>query len=352
MRGNLSIKLLLLVLGLGWLSPVQAERSVTDSAGRTVTVPDNIRRVFVAGPPASIFLYILAPDRLLGWPRAPRADERAYLAEQYRDLPELGRLTGRGDTANIEVVLAAKPDIIFDFGSVAPTYVSLAERVQAQTGIPYLLIDGTFANTVASLRLLGDILGVGERAERLARYAEQTFARLDKVLAEIPQDQRPRVYFARGPSGLETGVRGSINTEIIERVGAVNVAVAPGQRGLAQVSMEQVIVWNPATIITIDDRFFDAIAQNPLWRGVAAVRAGRVYFAPRLPFGWVDRPPSLNRLIGLQWLAQLFYPEFFETDLRAMTREFYRLFYHMELSDEQLDALLAGTGGQTEKISE
>ncbi|MCB1805699.1 MAG: iron ABC transporter substrate-binding protein, partial [Candidatus Competibacteraceae bacterium] len=116
--------------------PAHAERTVTDSAGRTLVVPDTIQRVFAAGPPASIFLYILAPDRLLGWPRAPRADERAYLAPEYRDLPELGRLTGRGDTANVEVILTTRPDIIFDFGSIAPTYVSLADRVQAQTGIP------------------------------------------------------------------------------------------------------------------------------------------------------------------------------------------------------------------------
>jgi iron complex transport system substrate-binding protein len=234
---------------------------VTDSAGRTVTVPDRIERVFAAGPPASIFLYVLAPEKLLGWPRPPHADEAAFLAEPYRDLPELGRLTGRGDTANIEVVLAAKPDLIFDFGSVAPTYISLADRVQEQTGIPYILIDGTFANTVASLRLLGSILGVGERAEELAKYTEKAFSELDQALTQIPQEKRPKVYFARGPEGLETGVRGSINTEIIERVGAINVADAPGQRGLANISVEQVIVWNPDTIVTLDERFFAGIQK-------------------------------------------------------------------------------------------
>lgn len=85
--------------------PARAERLVTDSAGRQVALPDRIERVFAAGPPASVLVYVLAPDKLLGWSRAATPAEREYLAAPYGDLPELGRLTGRGDTANLEVVL-------------------------------------------------------------------------------------------------------------------------------------------------------------------------------------------------------------------------------------------------------
>jgi iron complex transport system substrate-binding protein len=338
--GLLSLTLLGLLLPLA-----QAQHTVVDSAGRPVAVPAEIKRVFAAGPPASIFLYVLAPDRLLGWPRGLRADEQSFIAAPYRELPELGRLTGRGDTANLEVILAARPDIIFDFGSLAPTYVSLADRMQQQTSVPYLLIDGTFANTAASLRLLGDILDVAARAEQLARYTEQQLRAVDQVLAKVPLAQRPRVYFARGPDGLETGVRGSINTEIIERVGAVNVAEAPSQEGLARVSVEQLLSWNPDTIVTLEEAFYASVWQDPRWQNVAAVQQGRVFLAPRLPFGWVDRPPSVNRLIGLQWLARLFYPAHFQDDLRTVTRKFYRLFYHVELSDVELNTLLAKAAG-------
>ena len=144
-------------------------RTVTDSAGRTVEVPDRIDKVFAAGPPASILLYILAPEKMTGWPNPPTAEERPFIAPAYRDLPALGRLTGRGGTANLEVVLNTKPDLIIDFGSVRDTYVSLADNVQAQTKIPYVLIDGRFSATPAALRLLGDILGLKERGETLAR---------------------------------------------------------------------------------------------------------------------------------------------------------------------------------------
>ena len=175
----------LLALALAYVAPATA-RTVTDSAGRSVDIPASVTRVYAAGPPASILLYVLAPERLTGWPRPPRAEERPYIAAPYRDLPETGRLTGRGDTANLEVVLRDRPDLIVDFGSVRDTYVSLADRVQAQTGIPYLLIDGRFEATPAALRLMGEVLGVERRAEALARYVESLFAELDAGLTEIP----------------------------------------------------------------------------------------------------------------------------------------------------------------------
>ena len=49
--------------------------TVTDGAGRPVPVPERVERVFPAGPPAAIFLYTLAPELLIGWPRANRPEE-------------------------------------------------------------------------------------------------------------------------------------------------------------------------------------------------------------------------------------------------------------------------------------
>ena len=334
--------LMLMVLAL----PVQA-RTITDSAGRVVEIPDDVTTVFAAGPPAAILLYIMKPEAMTGWPRALRPEERAYIAAPYRDLPETGRLTGRGGEANLERVLQIAPDLILDFGSVRDTYVDLADRVQDQTGIPYILIDGRFENTPAALRLLGEALGVPERGEALAEDVEATFARIDAILEDVPEVDRPRVYLARGPEGLETGMKGSINTEIIERAGGRNVADDGGAtRGLVQASMEQVIVANPDTIVTWDPNFFGKVFDEPLWQGIDAIEDGRVYLSPTAPFGWIDRPPSLNRMMGLIWMAGLLYPDRWEGDLRAETRAFYDLYYHVDLSDEELERLLAWAEGR------
>jgi hypothetical protein len=54
----------------------------------------------------------------------------------------------------------------------------------------------------------------------------------------------------------------------------------------------------------------------------------------------------LNRVIGLKWLAGLFYPDQLSQDLRETTRSFYGLFYHVEPSDAALDILIAWSKGQ------
>ena len=321
-------------------------RTITDSAGRVVDVPDKVTRIFAAGPPASILVYALKPEALLGWPRALRDYEKPYIAEPFRELPETGRLTGRGGGANLERVLALKPDLVIDFGSVRDTYIDLANRVQEQTGFPYLLVNGRFEETAASIRLVGEALGVPDRGEALAADVEATFAALEAVLAAVPENERPRVYMARGPDGLETGLKGSINTEIIERAGGRNVADVPGRYGLVQASPEAVIVSNPDTIVTWDRIFFSRVWRDPLWQGITAVREGRVYLSPTAPFGWIDRPPSVNRMMGLKWLAGLFYPERWSGSLREDTAAFYRLWYHVDLGEAELDRLLEWANGR------
>jgi iron complex transport system substrate-binding protein len=314
--------------------------TVSDSAGRAVPVPARVERVFPAGPPAAIFLYTLAPELLIGWPRANRPEEREFLLPDVGNRPEVGRITGRGNTANLEVVLALKPDLILDVGNMNPTYVSLADRVQQQTGVPYALLDGRFDGIPQGYRTLGALIGRREQGEAFARSAEGTIKTITQRIEAIAPERRPRVYYARGPRGLETGLGGSINVETIELL-ARNVA--GGTRGgLATVSIEQVLLWSPDVIVTIDQDFAAHVSNDPAWAPVAAVRARRVHLSPKLPFGWVDFPPTVNRLIGLWWLAKILYPDLFAEDLRALTRDFYARFYHVTPSDAQIDRVLAG----------
>ena len=335
-----------LLAGLATLPGLSARAqtgSVRDSAGRAVPVPASVTRVFPAGPPASIVLYTLAPDLLLGWARPNGKEEREFLLPDVGARPELGRLTGRGNTTNLEVVLSLKPDLIIDIGTIADTYVSLADRVQGQTSIPYALLDGRFEAIASTYRTLGALIGRRERAEELARYAERTVATVQGRIGGIREAQRPRVYYARGPQGLETALRGSINVETLEFLGARNVA-GESTGGLANVSLEQVLAWAPDVIVTIDRDFARSVRANPLWASVPAVRAGRVHLSPTLPFGWVDFPPSVNRLVGLWWLAKALYPEHFPEDIRPIARDFYTRFYHVSPSDEQMDRVLTAKG--------
>jgi len=317
--------------------------TLTDATGRAITIPDKVERIFAAGPPAAILLYTLAPELLLGWTKSPEPGQCAFLGPGACDKPEVGRLTGRGNTTNLEVLLNLKPDLVLDVGTINDTYISLATRVQEQSGIPYALLDGRFDAVVPLYRKLGELTRRQDQAEAFARYAENTIVTIKGRIDTIPNDQRPRVYYGRGPKGLETGLAGSINVETIEFLGAHNVA-AERRGGMATVSVEQVLAWNPDVIITIEPTFAATVKTDPVWAPIKAVQTARVYLSPRLPFGWVDFPPSVNRLIGLWWTAKAFYPDKFPEDLRPLTREFYQRFYHMTPNEEQIDNLLSGQG--------
>ena len=336
------------LLGLGalaaliWPSWRAAATAFTNSAGRQVDFPGPVRRVFPAGLPASVTLFTVAPEKMLGWTRAPSEAARPFLPKRYAEFPEIGRLTGRGNTVNLENVVKLAPDLVLDVGNTTETYVSLANRVQAQTHIPDVLIAGHLAQTPQTLRILGGLLEVQQRAETLAAYAEAVLSRVQKQIEKIPPAERPTLFIARGPHGLESAVAGSIGSEVVDLVGARNViGKEPGPHTIVDVSPEQVLAWQPEMILTIDRRFHAAIRTDPVWRQLKAVQAGHIHFVPDLPFSWLDDPPAPNRLIGLLWLGKLLYPASFPQDIRAEARRFYALFYQQEPSDAQLDGLFA-----------
>jgi iron complex transport system substrate-binding protein len=174
-----------------------------------IATAQRVERVYAAGPPASVLVFAIAPDKLVGWTRAMRPNEAQFFTEKYARLPELGRLTGRGNTANVEVILKAKADLIVDVGSTGATLASLAAQVQEQTNIPYVLLDGRIESTPATMRSLGRLMGNTKEAEALALWFENELKEVKVRVARASSP--PLVYYGRSPSGLQTGGKGSIN---------------------------------------------------------------------------------------------------------------------------------------------
>ncbi|ENO89560.1 ABC transporter substrate-binding protein, partial [Thauera linaloolentis] len=167
----------------------------------------------------------------------------------------------------------------------------------------------------------GHLLGAGERGEALARHAETVLAACPPSAPQAGQ----KVYLARGADGLETPLPGSVNSECIEAACAVNAARGSGN--LARVSLEQLLAWAPDAIVTQYAEFAALARRDAAWNALPAVRAGRLFLAPNLPFGWLDGPPSVNRLIGVRWLREVLSPRQPATDWIDEAQAFHRLFY-------------------------
>jgi iron complex transport system substrate-binding protein len=232
------------------------------------------------------------------------------------------------------------PDLIIDFGVVTPQAAALADRIEAQTRTPYIVLDGSIQRTPEMLRSIGTILGVGDHRLDVASYAYHAIQGLRGKLLIQSADNRPLVYYGLGSDGLTTGLAGALVTAGIDQAGAVNVAARLGPGELTRVTRAQIFAWNPDIVIAQERSFYDALRRDPGWRGLAAVRSQRVFLAPAQPFGWIDNPAGINRMVGLYWLSALFYPNALEEDLRTTVRDFYQTFYGVALTDRQLDALV------------
>ena len=322
-------------LGLGlalapWL-PAMA-RAATTEFFYFGQVPKHPKRIFAAGPPAAVLVHCLAPHKLLGWPWP--VPHLGLLPDDSVQLPMLGKLAGRGSTLPLERLYALKPDLIVDAGNVDPSYLSQAEKTSAQLRLPYYLFSTRLAETPKLLREAGLRFDEAERGKRLARQAQ---AMLDHAQAHPLSG---RVYLARGPHGLEAGLAGSIHSEVLDFCGLTNVAASLGSQSLGQVSLEQLYAWQPQHIICQDRAQLEHIRANPAWQRLAAMQQGQVHLAPAQPFGWLDGPPSINRLLGLWWLEAVFKPEL-RPDLPAKVADFYALFYGKRPNAIQLNLLLA-----------
>lgn len=322
------------------------EREITDMAGRTMTVPLEIESVFSTGPAAAIYLYTLVPDKLLGWNYALNDIEKSIILEQYHDLPNFGQ----GDAVNYEAVIAAGPTIALSVTSINDGSIDASDALAEQLGVPVVMVSSDLLDAPAVYRFMGELFGVEEQAEALAAYAEETFNAISSL--DIPNEEKVRIYYGNGEDSLETAPAGSSHGQIIDLVNAVNVAdLELGDGSRVQISAEQLLAWDPDVIIVNGEPKADmtgsaaaeAILADPLFATLKAVQNGAVYGTPNAPFSWVDRPPGPNRIVGMRWLSGLIYPEYLDYDVDEAVREFFQLFYHVELTDEQLTQLYNGT---------
>ena len=324
-------------------------REITDMAGRKVTVPaaEDIESVFSTGPVAAIFMYMVAPDKLLGWNYELNDVEKSIILEKYHDLPNFGM----GDAINYEAVIAANPTIALNCGKINDAMVSDCDALSESLGIPVIAVDNELNNSAEAFRFMGELLGVEDHAEELAEYSEKIFTDI-AALADIPEDEKVSVYFGNGEDSLETAPRGSQHAQILDAVNVTNVAdLELGDGSRVQISAEQLLAWNPDVIVVNGEPKADKsgnsaaedILSNPDYASLKAVQDNKVYGTPNAPFSWVDRPAGPNRLIGMRWLSAVVYPEYIKCDVNEEIREFFNLFYHVDLSDEQLENVLKGT---------
>lgn len=316
-------------------------------ANRSLTVPESVSKVVSTSPPTTTILYMIAPDKLGEMNFQWTSDELKYVPSQYQNYPNIGGWYGT-QTGNYEQFLATEPEIIFD--SVDEGEVSDVEDRQKKFGsIPDVAVyDDTNITTMnSSIEFVGKVVGEESKAKELNEFNEKNINKVESVAKNIPDSERKKVYYAESTDGLSTDPSGSVHGQLIDLCGGKNVADIGNSNSSSsvQVSIEQVIKWNPDIIITTDSEFYNGVYNNSKWSNIKAVKNHQVYLSPSSPYKWFDRPVGANMIMGVPWTAKVIYPEKFkDINLKDETHKFYNEFYHIDLSDDQITELLKNSG--------
>lgn len=343
-------RLFAIVLSFGAINVAPQAKQITDLSGRNVTVPDQINRIYTFSHSFPI-IAALTPEKLVGvpYPMKFNPDYMAYLPAPARQLPQMSV----GQDMNLEQLKAAKIDLAVGWNT--PAFQREQLKQLARVSVPTVLVGvDKLGQYPATFRFMGQLLGVPERGEQLARYLETRSKQLAKAVTAIPAKDKVRVYYAESMDGLTSQCGEADRAEVIRLAGAINAlscsdlppaTAVPADIESSNVTpgMETLLKIDPDVIVTRFPATTDLINKDPRWAKLKAVKQHKVYPIPARPFNWFDRPPSFMRIMGGQWLANKLYPTAYPIDLEKETHDFYQLFFQVDLDKAAINKLLNKT---------
>lgn len=317
-------------------------REFTDSVGRTVELPYEITKVAVSGPLTQIVLFALCPDKLVGVSDAWSKDAEKYIAAEYYNLPELGQLYGGKGELNLETLLDSGAQVVIDVGEPKGSVKEDLDALSEQTGIPFVHITATLESMPEAYLKLGELLNMPEEAEALAAYCEEHYTMITKLMEGA---SKVKLLYCLGDEGLNVIAKGSYHAEVINLL-SDNAAIVdePSSKGSGnEVDMEQIMLWDPDVIIFAPDSVYSKVGEDELWNDLKAIKDGKYYEVPFGPYNWLGFPPSVQRYLGMLWLAKLLYPDAASYDMYTEAAEYFKLFYHCDLTEGQYNELVANS---------
>lgn len=274
----------------------------TDDLGRTVELPAQIDKICPSGFTAQQVLLTMAPDKMVGLAQELNDDQLKIFGEKFADYPVFGAVLGAKDDLNREAVAAAAPQVIIDTGEAKKGAKEDLDALQEQLGIPVIFIEAKLSDYGAAYERLGELLGMEERGSELSTYCTDVYNETVTTMENIPENERVRMAYLLGDNGLNAIAKTSFQAAVVDMV-ADNVVVVDDVSGKGngnEISLEQIALWNPDLIVFQTGSIYDTVGDDPAWAGIAAIDSGNYYQVPNVPYCWLNNPPTVNQLMGLQ----------------------------------------------------
>lgn len=312
----------------------------TDDAGREVEVPANITKVAPSGAMAQMFVMALAPDLMVSIASEYSEASLPFIKEEVSSLPVIGAFYGE-ENLNLEEIAALGAEVVVDIGEAKKTIVEDMDSITTATGIAAVHIDAATATAGDAFRTLGKLLGREAEAEVLAKYCDDTYASVQDIMAAVGEENKISALYLLGDSGLNVIATGSFHAETFNLL-TNNLAEVddPSSRGSGnETDLEQIMMWDPDVIFFGPGSIYQTVGEDAAWAELKAIKSGSYYEIPFGPYNWMGSPPSINRYLGMLWVAKVLYPEQATYDLYEKVAEFYSLMYGHDLTQAEYDEL-------------
>lgn len=312
-----------------------------DDLGHEITIDKELTAVVPSGVLTQVMLMGIAPDLIAGLGGKLQKNMAPYLPEFERlsKLNYFGTVLGAADL-DVEALASTNAQLVIDMGYAKSGYEEKLAKTQELTGIRCVYIKAELNNYGEAIRKLGTLLGRQDKAEKMAAWCEKVYDRAVKIMDRVG-DKKVKALYAAGDGGLDVIAKGQSQAEVLNLV-CDNVAVIDNPSGKSTgntVSMEQIALWNPDFVIFGSGSVYDTAAQDPAWKQVSAIAQGKYVESPQDPYNWTVAPPACQRYLALLWLPSILYPEYCDYDLKEEVKEYYKLFYGVDLSDKQYEDL-------------
>ncbi|MBQ1395960.1 MAG: ABC transporter substrate-binding protein [Eubacterium sp.] len=333
---------------------IPEEVTVTDHAGREVTVPTNPEKVVVLDIlplPSVLTVYLDSCESILAMePASMAAAKTGVLGQLYPEVLNVNTEIMEGEDVNIETLVSLEPELVYYNAGNAELAEKLENAGLTAVGFSptkwHFDAIQTFNEWIA---LLDQIYpGRAEGAEAtVADYANAVYSEIQEKTAGIADEDKQKVLFLfqYDENNMITSGVNFFGQWWCDAVGAVNAAnEVAAEKSNAVITMEQVYAWDPDVIIITNftptqpqDLYDNAIGDDD-WSTVKAVQDHRVY---KMPMGtYRTYTPSTDTPLALKWMAQAVYPEVFaDYDIRSDVKDYYKTLFGVELTDEQVEAM-------------
>ncbi len=313
--------------------------TVTDLIGRTIGIPEQVNKVATLVGPSYDKVFMLGEKdkiAMLGFAQSAWAEHIN---------PELAKIptASNAQSPNIEELLKLNIDVVFTWDNPEPLEAMSNAGISALASLGSSAAPATAEMYIDAMKkevnLYADVLGPQAqlRAQRYCDYLDDIVGRVTSVTSKLNENEKPNVYYIRGPEVFSTHGKYSNTRWYVEMAGGIMVS-----RDLEQlvpnVDIEQITSWDPDIIMMGRINTTDPIMNDPAWSAITAVKNGDVYVNPSGVFFW---DYGAEGALFLLYLAKTFHPDHFvDIDMVTETKEFYANFYDYNLSDEEANKIL------------